>query len=84
MAATEVTPLKDRKALLVLQSEVLRRELSASAEDLQGMAHWVEKGYSLARTGQMLWSCTAPVRKTQRKLSLGLPGALIRFLSRRM
>lgn len=42
-------PLLVRKARLIRQSEMLRRNFQAEAGNLRGTAEWIEKGYGFFR-----------------------------------
>jgi hypothetical protein len=56
----ESLPLQKRR--LAAQSDRLREDFHKSCADIEPTVEMLEKGYALARTGQTLWNCSAPMR----------------------
>jgi hypothetical protein len=57
----EIDQLKNRKARLLRQNDVLRRHLLEESENLRGAAEWIERGHSFYLSGKKIRSWTSPI-----------------------
>lgn len=66
-AKLEQERLQTRKARLIKQNEMYRRDLQDDAENLRSAAEWAERGYILARTAGRIQNWLAPFSGNKKK-----------------
>jgi hypothetical protein len=52
-----------RKARLIKQNEMLRRDLQAESENLRGAVEWMERGYIFYKAAARVAKWAAPIGK---------------------
>jgi len=80
MAARLKHQFETRKARLIKQNEMHRRNLQAELQNLRGAAGWMETGFSFYRAAGRVRKWTAPMRGKE-KSTLGriFRGCLVGF-----
>jgi len=66
-ARLEQERLQNRKARLIKQNEMYRRDLQGEAENLRGAAEWAERGYILVKTAGNIRNWIAPLSRRGKK-----------------
>jgi hypothetical protein len=66
-AKLEQERLQARKARLIKQNEMHRRNLQAEVENLRGAAEWMERGYDFYKAAGRLGIWSAPLVSSRRK-----------------
>lgn len=70
----QLTHCQQRKAILLQQSAVHRRELATDAQTLRAASAWVDLGIDVARKSRTGWSVLAPLFSMWQTRGQGAPG----------